>query len=113
MHLLTKVCSASGLFDTRDAHLQLVVWQLEPGSEEIGDLRLRPKEASAIPARPRQTKFSMARKVALLGCFLAAAFAASPVLAQFEHTTVGNLGKDFDEQIADGRLHFVKLYAPW
>lgn len=55
----------------------------------------------------------MARKVAILSLLLAATFAASPALAQFEHKTVGNLGKDFDEQISDGRLHFVKLYAPW
>ena len=37
----------------------------------------------------------------------------APSLAQFEHKAVANLGKDFDEQISDGRLHFVKLYAPW
>ncbi|KAK9864891.1 hypothetical protein WJX84_012288 [Apatococcus fuscideae] len=55
----------------------------------------------------------MARTLALFKLLLVAAFVASPTLAQFEHKTVGNLGKDFDEQISDGRLHFVKLYAPW
>ena len=75
---------------------------------------LRPVTCGTDLAPAKQHRLAVmgckaAAAVLLLACFLN----VRPSVAQFEHSTVGNLGKDFDEQIADGRLHFVKLYAPW
>jgi len=33
--------------------------------------------------------------------------------AQFSSPHVQDLAKDFDEKVADGKLYFVKFYAPW
>lgn len=54
-------------------------------------------------------------KAVTLLSFCTAAFVASVAAssAQFSSSHVADLGSDFDEKVGDGKLYFVKFYAPW
>lgn len=43
----------------------------------------------------------------------AAVLTASTASDQFGSSHVADLGKNFSEKVGDGKLYFVKFYAPW
>lgn len=52
--------------------------------------------------------------LAVLSVVAAALFASvAASTAQFSSSHVADLGNSFDEKVGDGKLYFIKFYAPW